>query len=197
MARIGIDIDGVLANFTPTYIELIKAVTGEDRFADPPVIDTWTFERKVGYTAAQLDLVWRTIKRDRNFWLSLPSMPQADEAIKALDTLRIDGHDIYFITARSGVRAKWQSEVWLEERGMMCPTVILSEQKGACVNLLGLDAYIDDRDLNVNDVMRTVRAKEMLTRVYWFDASYRDHPIEEGVKTVKSVQDMLKAEELV
>jgi len=156
--KIGLDVDGVLADFNSSFIERVIEVTGRDLFPPRPFdIPTWHYPQHYGYTEAELDFangpVWKSVKEDPAFWYFLKPYPGAPEFLAALNQ---DKHDIYFITNRAGVQAKAQTESWLEFHGFgsrssevfSYPTVLISEDKGAVAKALRLDLYIDDRDEN-------------------------------------------------
>jgi len=72
MRRIGVDIDGVLANFWEAYENLTIQVSGEDRFGKarwpnqyPP---SWNWpEDHFGYSKATMSEVWNTIRTNSTF----------------------------------------------------------------------------------------------------------------------------------
>jgi hypothetical protein len=218
MAKLGIDVDGVIADFNTAYIARIHGVTGENRFGDdalgladgtwPPV---WDYPEAYGYTPKQMKAVWKSIGQDDQFWRNLQPLPDVWRKLSLrFHDLREAGHEIYFITARSGFKVKHQTEHWLEHHGMF-PSVLIARDKGMATVLLGLDAYIDDRLSNCNETMQAVRFRGMLTRVYLKDAPYNQGPTGEvkegefGVEgevrdpaliVVKDVEEMLRKEGL-
>lgn len=205
MSRIGVDVDGVLANFDEPFTDLLIKTTGRDLIGLarmlPSYPHTWDFPAAFGYTNQEEALTWKVIKQSNRWWLNLPANPGVEGEngdLDLLDLLADTGHDVYFITARVGATAKRQTEEWLERKGMELPTVILSGDKSAAVRLLDLDCYIDDRGETVNQVIRAVNEDQMDTRVYvipkpW-NASVEIHP---GVRRVESVKEMLMKEGLV
>ena len=61
--RLGIDVDGVLANFSKGYAELIIELTGKNLFQpgdieDPPV---WDWDILRGYTKEEVSATWKHI----------------------------------------------------------------------------------------------------------------------------------------
>ena len=197
MSVIGIDLDGVLANFNSAYVKRVIEVTGEDRFG---VIDwqtfpsCWSYDVAAGYTEQQITAVWKSIKKDPWFWQSLSPIPGAIETLEVLDRMRHEGNDIYFITNRPGYGAKLYTERWLASYSCSIPTVIISANKGLYVTDLGMDAYIDDNTPSANEVMREVREADMLTRVYLRDASYNQAQRDVGLVVVPDVWEMLRLE---
>jgi uncharacterized HAD superfamily protein len=160
--RIGVDIDGVLADFNKAFIKRVIDVTGKDRFPPRPfTITTWNYPEMYGYTKDQVSAVWENIKQDRLFWYLLTDYPDTFGDLEYLSTrVKLYQDDVYFITARPGVQAKHQTELWLDQRlrdaspfrSPILPTVLMTSHKGLAARTLGLDVYIDDRDTNCLDV---------------------------------------------
>ncbi len=155
--RIGLDIDGVHADFAGAFTKLLVKVTGKDLFErgdgkNPPSWD-WFFLR--GYTKEEVGLAWNVVKSPASaFWLNLEELPGcAATRLVILDLLR--WHDVYFITNRPGSNAKWQTEQWLRLHLQIDhPTVLLSSEKGLTAKALNLDCYLDDYYVNVDDVVK-------------------------------------------
>lgn len=159
--RIGCDVDGVLARFDEAYAELITAETGiqfpTDDIENWPA--TWYWERDAlkqhGYSKNDAhnveNKVWTYIKSS-GFWGGLHAYKGVPEAIDRLNTMSVDGHDIYFITSRPGHLAKFWTELWLDRLGMSRPTVLIASDKGSVAKGLELDAFIDDKPENIADV---------------------------------------------
>lgn len=174
--KVGIDCDGVLAAFVPAYQNLCIRLTGKNLFhagdrSDPPV---WHWPQLRGYTPEEMDKVWSAIKTDPAFWLNLGDLDGLNDLRRVYRTLCRD-HEVYFITARVGESAKWQTEAWLHLRLMHevwetpgTPTVLISSQKGLCCKALDLDVYVDDNMDNVRDCVKTARN----TRTYLLDRAY-------------------------
>jgi 5'(3')-deoxyribonucleotidase len=195
--RIGIDIDGVLADFNRDYINRCLQVTGRDLFPPRPFeITTWNYPESFGYSAQEVSAVWESIKTDPLFWYGLEAYPDAGESITQLAYLeRVEGYEVYFITARPGVRVKQQTESWLKGLCAMpqyCPTVLISSHKGICAKALDLDAYIDDKDLNVYDVVQNTDARTFVMDRPW-NRNIKHERYESGeyITRVSSVQQML------
>jgi 5'(3')-deoxyribonucleotidase len=151
--KIGVDVDGVLADFNEKFVQRVITVTGEDRFpARPFDIPCWNYPQHYGYSAEQVSAVWQSIKTDREFWGSLSPYPGVGEVLRVLRMARQHGHDIYFVTARMGHEAKLQTETWLWNNGMTNPTVLISGHKMRCALAVGLDCYIDDHVQNCFEV---------------------------------------------
>lgn len=151
---LGIDLDGVLVNFNEGYIRTLAEVSGRllvDATYEPPC---WSYATVVGYTDAEDAAAWKSITKNPKFWFNLNALPGAIVALDRLAALRHDGHEVYFITSRPGVRVHDQSVKWLEEHGFPRASVLIDRGgKGHAARALGLTHFIDDRPENCVDVM--------------------------------------------
>lgn len=175
---IGVDIDGVLADFNGSFIERVIQVTGEDKFPPRPFdIPLWNYPEHYGYTAEENSAVWENIKSDRTFWRTLEPYPDARAALAYLD--EVTRHDdLYFVTARPGVAAKIQTEYWLTTHGYEYPTVLIASDKASIAQALKFDVYIDDRWENCEAVRTRSRAKVFLMSRPWnYDAPNQEYGI--------------------
>ena len=147
---IGVDIDGVLADFTKGARTLCKGLFGKP---DDSLIQTgWGFD-SLGMSSQEESLMWKTIDRSKNWWMHLDRLPNTS----LLETLT-DSCRVVFITNRKdgkGLPVDLQSAKWLEDTcNIYHANVILSDDKGPVVKGLKLDYYIDDRDKNVLEVLQ-------------------------------------------
>jgi hypothetical protein len=121
------------------------------------------------------------------FWVTLEPYPTAVDDIYRLTTREAKGDDIYFITCRSGVKVKAQTEMWLKHCGFQVrPTVLITPEKGLAAKVLGLDCYIDDNDENADDVMQ----QSPETRMFMMNRSWNADCNTQATR-VDSVHEML------
>lgn len=158
MSKIGIDVDGVLADFNRAYGNLTIEIADENKFPtgwreDKNFPTTWSWPEASGYSKEVMHEVWRTIKTSYTFWISLDPLPDFD---KDLLNALIAAHETYFITARPGWLPKKQTEVWFAMNSVQDATVLISDKKGYAAAALDLDIYIDDKLENIIDVERTM-----------------------------------------
>lgn len=193
--RIGIDMDGCLANYNNGFKAICLEVTKKDLF--PSDWDdmtkhphTWHYPLAYGYTKEELEAVIAAIHADRGFWYRLkPYKDEVATIIRWADG-SMGAHDVYFITNRNGHMAKYQSEMWLRDRcNVKMPTVIVTADKGNIAKGLRLDFFVDDFPTNIIEV-GAHGVKCALFRRPW----NADMP---GVRSVRSMQEFLEGEGLL
>lgn len=185
--KIGIDVDGVVADFNGNFIDRVIDVTGEDKFpARPFDIVTWNYPESYGYTGEQCSAVWEVIKKDPTFWVNLSPYDESQICLEHLASLVEEGHEIYFVTNRPGVMAKLQTEDWLNNNGFNdFPTVLISAQKGEVAKALELDWYVDDKTGNILDV----HEKSPNTNAFLLGRSWNAN---DGVPVLGSLSEFLR-----
>lgn len=170
--KIGVDIDGVLADFVSAHSAVLFNQTG---IKLPPVSDewpdVWDYDKAAGFTSAQRSAFWEEVKTT-SFWASLLPLEGALEAIARLNELQGDGHEVYYITSRPGHKVKHLTEVWLRWHGAENPTVIISNDKGSIAKGLELEVMIEDKPENLVDVARATYVPNSHCRLYLTDRPY-------------------------
>ena len=147
---IGVDVDGVLAQFSGAYAGMLTVQTGIGFPAESDEWpNTWYWDRAAGVTKADESAVWRQIKSSDNFWFGLPPY---SGAVEFLVWLKHFGYDTYFVTNRSGPSAKHQTERWLHKSGFPEPTVLISQEKDLACRAVEITHYIDDKNENCKAV---------------------------------------------
>ncbi len=169
MAVIGIDCDGVLASFEHGFAPLLTKTSGV-KFPDvgkpewPPM---WDWDKGLGITNQHRNAAWDLVKANKTFWLDLPAHKDAFAFLNWLSLRHND--DIYFITHRMGLNAKWQTERWIKLHGFTAtPTIVMTAEKGALCKAIKADFYIDDKLENCIDV----RAQSPFTKCYVMERPY-------------------------
>lgn len=148
--KIMLDMDGVLANFLYGYNQIQKTLGKE------------LTPHEAEWDAFWDDDVWAVIKSSPNYWIDLPCLlnPIEMQGLRELERR----HDVYFCTARLGVKPKQQTELWLASRGVYCPTVLVTADGKGGANMklaisygVGAQFSIDDRLKNVEMIARNER----------------------------------------
>lgn len=186
---IGVDIDGVLADFGQALAKRLVEVTGEDKLPPWPFeIKTWWWPiDQFGYTKEQTMATLEDVWQDPSFWQELPRFAWTERAMQSLGELWQDCHDIYFVTDRKGVNVKVQTEMWLDAFAAAAPTVLISDQKGLCAKALKFDLYVDDKIENCE----AVRNQSPSTLCFMLAQSW-NHEIP-GVARIATLDDFFTA----
>jgi 5'(3')-deoxyribonucleotidase len=152
MVRLGIDLDGVVADFTKGWIDFYNRDFGTE--LTPDQIVTWNgmteithFEKMSEFWRWSSDLDGRSL-----FW-HLEPFPGA---IEALHRLHEDGHEIVILTMKPSF-AKEDTHEWIASQGIPTTEVHILDDKWR----IDCDAYLDDaprvlRDLAANRPDRLV-----------------------------------------
>lgn len=170
MARrlnIGVDVDGVLSDFTGGARKLMKQMFN-GRPADDLVQTTWAFE-SLGINAQEERQFWNKVDTIPNWWMNLGTLNVDHGLLHALN----NKHRVIFITNRKdapvGYPIEEQTKIWFKRCfGLFNPTVIISDNKGPVALGLKLDYFIDDRPKNYIDV----RDGSPLTATFLLDTTY-------------------------
>jgi hypothetical protein len=146
---VGVDVDGVLANFVKSARSLCKQMF-DGRPPDSLVQEGWGFD-SLGITPEEEDKMWKKIDSIPNWWMNHEKLPYTDSLIWLRDNARL-----IFITNRkdgTGLPIEQQTALWIARNyPIPQPTVLLSNAKGPLAAALKLDYFIDDRDKNVIEV---------------------------------------------
>jgi 5'(3')-deoxyribonucleotidase len=189
--KLGIDVDGVLADFNTAFIAYVIKVTGVDFFpARPFDIPCWNYPQYYGYSEKQVTAVWDVVKQDGRFWRTLPTYPNSRLSLNRLIDCGLRGDDVYYITNRMGVTPKCQTERWIRMLGYAYPTVLITGDKAGAARVLELDAYIDDKWENCDAVSKTVY-RGIRVRTFLLDRPWNREMAPKLVTRVGSIAAML------
>lgn len=119
MAKIGIDCDGVLANFIRAFVAEVNRIWPGRLPADFEP-DDWDMKGS-GLTGADIKLVWERIKGTQNWWL------QADAYSDNVGDLAMwfnthYGNEVWVVTSRAetlGFGVAHQTKMWLDACGVL------------------------------------------------------------------------------
>lgn len=147
---VGVDIDGVLADWNNAFRQVLINRTGRvlmDLDFDPPV---WNYAEHYGYTAEETARAYADIHTDSFFWQNLKPLPGAERLAGVLDRLEWEDRiELYFVTARSGVDVKFQTERWLGHLmghpRLRSTVLICPGDKADVATALRMTHFIDDK----------------------------------------------------
>jgi hypothetical protein len=183
--RLGIDIDGVLADFRnafrDTARECLRREVGSDSQTDNSL------------THVDIDRVWNHIARRPNWWMTLRAYEPG--AIANLYTLaRSHKWEVCFLTKRpasAGDSVQFQTQWWLEQQGFYLPAVItVPGSRGDLANSLRLDLAIDDQFVNCAEIIAAGPTKALLM-LRDANPSMQQHAIDRGVGVVSTLAETL------
>ena len=179
LISIGVDVDGVLADFTESYNKILSRLHGEDllKGEDPPC---WYWPTAIGYTAEHDAQAWKEIKESPDFWARLRPTLEAAPTLIGLSHSYANGHNVYFLTDRMGIAPHMQTAAWLMAHGYAGPPQVLLTcavkdkegksvgVKGHAAKALALTHFIDDKPENCIDVklMNPLCRVAMLSKRY-------------------------------
>jgi hypothetical protein len=196
--RCGIDMDGCLSSWCVPFAKLLAQVHGSDLLPegweqrDHKDFICWDWASHYGYSDISIELAHHEFCDSGDSWYRLPELPEAQEVLDALNWLvDADVIDLYFITTRAGVRAKQQTEMWLYDRGIMTPTVLVTGNKVPVIEGLGLQFYLDDRLETI-----TQASEAGLRGVYLLDRPWNREGRPAGLSVALTAQEALRDAEL-
>ncbi len=156
---VGLDIDGVVADFLSPFLSFVENKTGSGPIAPDSIID-FTFQGHPVLTEEVVCKCMEEVSSDPGFWERLSSLITA-EAWHDLECLS-QKKRLIFLTNRSGHRGYDIETVtcgWLNKQGISNPVVYFTQKwKGELADELGVRLFMDDRQENCEDVANKSQA---------------------------------------
>lgn len=164
--RLGVDLDGTLADLSSSYREIrqrfgpvkLEEAAGADEAGEESL-------KEVRAEGQRNDLVWQQIQQTTDFWLGLEEI-EAGAVELLYDMSTRLGWEVFFVTQRpqtAGRTVQAQTQEWLKARGFASPSVLtLRGSRGRAAAALDLDYLIDDQPKNCIDVIADSRCKPIL-----------------------------------
>jgi hypothetical protein len=157
--RIGIDIDGVLADFRTAFHETAVRCLRHD------VDDTPDLESLSPLSAADVRRVWDYIAAAQNWWMEVPAY-EPDQIARLYSLTRASGWEVFFMTKRppsAGDSVQFQTQWWIERFGFYLPAVLtVPGSRGDVATGLRLDLVLDDQLINCVEVISAAPTKAVL-----------------------------------
>lgn len=184
--RLGVDIDGVLADFRAAFRDAARESLRRDIPLEPG-------SDGAALSHADIDRVWAHIARTPNWWMSVKAY-EPSEIANLYAIARAGKWEICFLTKRpasAGDAVQFQTQWWLEQQGFYLPAVItVPGSRGDLANALRLDLVVDDQFVNCAEVIGAGPTKALLM-LREPSPAMRKHAIDRGVGVVSSLAEMV------
>jgi uncharacterized HAD superfamily protein len=183
---VGLDIDGVVADFLGPFLRLIETKVGSAILSD--TITDLSFKGHPVITEEALEASLAALSHERDFWPRLAPLLAPSEW-EALESLSRKGR-LVFITHRHPHDTYDIHQVtsdWLRKHGIAKPVIhFTQEYKSALVESLGVELFVDDRHENCLDVAEKTQAA-----VFMPHRLYNQSFIHPRVKRIRNFNELL------
>jgi hypothetical protein len=186
MMRLGIDVDGVVADFRTAFRDLAQRELG--RAPD---------DAESELSRQDIERLWKSVAATSNWWLDVPPY-EPDQIRRLYEHSRRGRWEVFFLTSRpvsGGDAVQLQTQVWLERFGFYLPSVFTTPAgaRGETARALRLDLAIDDRMVNCLEIVSASNSKALLLTRDPLQEGARDSAEARGIGVVQSLSDALDA----
>lgn len=150
--RIGVDIDGVVADFVKGFRDLVLARTGKDIGCVAGCWDWW----QDTISKEEFRAAWGWIVDHPEWWLTLPVTEDGYTNFGTIHRWSNAGVEIYMISTRPGKRIRQLTQLWVNGKyGGEAPVLIARDEamKGRLASALELTHFVDDKPSNCEAVL--------------------------------------------
>lgn len=185
--RIGVDVDGVLADFRAAFREAARQTLGRD-FVEPE-------DPKNPQAILQKDVrrVWDWVGKQTNWWMELAPY-EPGQIARLYSITRAARWEVFFLTNRpasAGDSVQFQTQWWIEREGFFLPAVLtVPGSRGDIANGLRLDLLIDDLSINCVEVVSSSPTKALLM-LREANQAIEDHATSRGIGVVHTLADAI------
>jgi len=160
---LGLDIDGVLADFLTPFLEVVASETGSGRIPPESVSDFNLKEHPYLKESIVLKCM-EQVSNSPSFWRELKPLITPEQWHKLSELSR--ENNLVFITHRYERDTYSIHDVsceWLENYGIINPTVYFTQApKARLIQDLGVSLFVDDRHENCEDVATQTAATVLM-----------------------------------
>jgi len=191
--RIGVDVDGVIADFRTAFRAAAMRCLRRD------VADSDDVESTGPLSPDDIRRVWDYIARAQNWWMDVPPY-EPDQIARLYSVTRALGWEVFFLTKRppsAGDSVQFQTQWWIERFGFYLPAVLtVPGSRGDIANGLRLDMIVDDQIINCVEVISAAPTKALLM-LRSAIASAREHASNRGIGVVATLSEAITVLERV
>ena len=188
MLRLGIDVDGVVADFRNAFRALAErelGISAGDVDAD--------------LSKPDVDRLWRSVAATTNWWLGVP-VYEPDQIARLYSQSRRSRWEVFFMTSRppsAGDSVQLQTQVWLEKHGFLLPSVLTvpAGARGELARSLRLDLALDDRIVNCLEIISASNSKAVMVVRGTGEPGTREAAEARGIGVVPTLRQALDAVE--
>ena len=186
MLRLGLDVDGVLADFRAAFHALAASELGRR-------------DVESELSRGDIERLWKAVARASNWWLNLGAYEPAQVGrLYALS--RAHRWEVFFMTSRppsAGDSVQLQTQVWLENCGFYLPSVMTAPAgaRGELARALRLDLVVDDHLVNCMEIVGASNARVLHMARGEVDPARREQAETRGIGVVSSLSEALDAVE--
>jgi len=186
MLRLGIDVDGVVADFRTAFRALAERELG----IAPDDVET-------ELSKPDVERLWRSVAAATNWWLDVPPY-EPDQLTRLYALVRRARWEVFFMTSRpvsAGDSVQLQTQVWLERHGFYLPSVLTAPTgaRGELVRSLRLDLALDDRMVNCLEIISASNAKALMILRTPAETRVREAAEARGIGVVPSLGQAIDA----
>jgi hypothetical protein len=186
MLRLGIDVDGVVADFRSAFRALAQRELG---------IAAEDVEGEL--SKADVDRLWKCVATASNWWVDIPAY-EPDQLARLYTLARRGRWEVFFLTSRplsAGDAVQLQTQVWLERGGFLLPSVLTTPAgaRGEVARSLRLDLVLDDRLVNCLEIIGASNSRALLIARSEADSKMREGAEARGVGVVTTLAQGLDA----
>lgn len=186
MLRLGIDVDGVVADFRSAFRALAERELG-----------IAPGDAESDLTKADIEQLWRAVAGKPNWWLDVPAY-EPEQIGRLYSRVRQSRWEVFFMTSRppsAGDSVQLQTQVWLERYGFFLPSVLTAPTgaRGELARSLRLDLALDDRIVNCLEIISASNAKAVMVLRNPAEPNARESAEARGVGVVSTFAEALDA----
>ncbi len=185
--RLGVDIDGVVADFRAAFRSAARQCLKREMPAQAGAVE------EPALSHSEIDRVWSHIARTPNWWMGVKSY-EPSEIANLYALARSGKWEVCFLTKRppsAGDAVQFQTQWWLEQQGFYLPAVItVPGSRGELANAMRLDLVIDDQFVNCAEVIGAGPTKALLM-LREANPIMQKHALDRGVGVVSSLAETM------